>query len=123
MFNPILFSCYHKDDIMDKFLSRKDQIKEVENIQIPLSFANQINILLIFVQTFFYNTLISGIYPLQFIYVEDIETIWDKQYNLTEYSFFDSFDFVFSSYKHVYVFLLFDTYILAYFKIAYNKIR
>ena len=109
MFNPILFSCYHKDDIMDKFLSRKDQIKEVENIQIPLSFANQINILLIFVQTFFYNTLISGIYPLQFIYVEDIETIWDKPYNLTEYSFLIISSTYICSYFSIMIYHLFGT--------------
>ena len=66
MFNPILFSAYHKDDLMNKFLSRKEDIKEVEQIQIPLSIENKINITLIFIQTFFYNTLISGIYPLLF---------------------------------------------------------
>ena len=66
MFNPILFSAYHKDDLMNKFLSRKEDIKEVEQIQIPLSLENKINITLIFIQTFFYNTLISGIYPLLF---------------------------------------------------------
>ncbi len=66
MFNPILFSAYHKDDLMNKFLSRKDAIKEVEEIQPSLSIRNIINITLIFIQTFFYNTLISGIYPLLF---------------------------------------------------------
>jgi hypothetical protein len=66
MFNPILFSAYHKDDLMNKFLSRKDQIKEIEHIQLPLSTINKINITLIFIQTFFYNTLISGIYPILF---------------------------------------------------------
>ena len=66
MFNPILFSAYHKDDLMNKFLSRKESIKEVEQIQLPLSTQNKINITLIFIQTFFYNTLISGIYPLLF---------------------------------------------------------
>ena len=66
MFNPILFSAYHKDDLMNKFLSRKESIKEVEQIQLPLSKQNKINIILIFIQIFFYNTLISGIYPLLF---------------------------------------------------------
>ena len=69
MFNPILFSAYHKDDLMNKFLSRKEAIKEIEQIQIPLSRCNKINITLIFIQTFFYNTLISGIYPLLFEYM------------------------------------------------------
>ena len=69
MFNPILFSAYHKDDLMNKFLSRKEQIKEVEQIQVPLSIRNKINIVLILIQTFFYNTLISGIYPLLFEFI------------------------------------------------------
>ena len=69
MFNPILFSAFHKDDLMHKFLSRKEQIKEVEDMQIPMSFKNKINVILIFVQTFFYNTLISGIYPLLILFM------------------------------------------------------
>ena len=90
MFNPILFSAYHKDDIMNKFLSRKTQIKDIEDVQIPLSFKNKVNILIIFIQTFFYNTLISGIYPLQFIYLREIQTKKEKKEeksNLSEYSF------------------------------------
>ena len=73
MFNPILFSAYHKDDLMNKFLSRKEAIKEIEQIQIPLSTRNKINITLIFIQTFFYNTLISGIYPLLFEYMGETQ--------------------------------------------------
>ena len=87
MFNPILLSPFYKDDIMNKFLTRKEQIKEIEDIQIPLSLQNKINVIMIFVQTFFYNTLISGIYPLQFIYLRDIEDMWGDEYNITEYSF------------------------------------
>ena len=66
MFNPILFSAYHKDDLMNKFLSRKEEIKEIEKIQIPITPSNKTNIALIFIHNFFYNTLISGIYPLLF---------------------------------------------------------
>jgi hypothetical protein len=87
MFNPILFSAYHKDDIMNKFFTRKDQLKEVENIQIQISISNQINIILIFIQTFFYNSLISGIYPLQFDYILYFQKSASKNYNLDEYSF------------------------------------
>ena len=72
MYNPILFSAYHKDDLMHKFLSRKDEIKEIEEMQIPLSFRNKVNIILIFMHTFFYNTLISGIYPLLFLIIRNI---------------------------------------------------
>ena len=77
MFNPILFSAFHKDDLMNKFLSRKEEIKEIEDIQIPLSTQNKINIILIFIHTFFYNTLITGIYPLLFLYM--------KKENITNY--------------------------------------
>ena len=73
MYNPILFSAYHKDDLMNKFLSRKEEIKEVEEVQLPLSIRNKINIVLIFVHSFFYNTLISGIYPILFLFLESIE--------------------------------------------------
>ena len=89
MLNPILFSAYHKDDLMNKFLSRKEQIKEIEQIQTPLTPANKKNIILIFVQTFFYNSLISGIYPLLFVYLNksinfpDNSTISDQNSNLT----------------------------------------
>jgi len=83
MYNPILFSAYHKDDLMNKFLSRKEQLKEVEQMQIPLSISNKINIVLIFIQIFFYNTLISGIYPILFEYIGYIgsrEKSFDKEF-------------------------------------------
>ena len=66
MFNPILFSAYHKDDLMNKFLTRKDQIKCIEKMQISMTLSNKMNIALICIHNFFYNTLISGIYPLLF---------------------------------------------------------
>ena len=75
MYNPILFSAYHKDDLMNKFLSRKEEIKEVEEVQLPLSIRNKINIVLIFIHSFFYNTLISGIYPILFLFLEQKEAI------------------------------------------------
>ena len=78
MFNPILFSAYYKDDLMHKFLSRKEEIKEVNEIQIPLSLKNKINILLIFIQTFFYNSLISGIYPLIFLLIRELNIDYIK---------------------------------------------
>ena len=54
MFNPILFSAYHKDGIMNKLLSSKAQHKELEKIQIPMACQNKVNILMIFFQTFFF---------------------------------------------------------------------
>jgi hypothetical protein len=97
MFNPILFSAYHKDDLMNKFLSRKDAIKEVEEIQLPLSSHNKINIFLIFVQTFFYNTLISGIYPLIFEYMK----VTNKEISSISYSFFIIASTYFFSYSSI----------------------
>ena len=73
MYNPILFSAYDKDDLMHKFLSRKQEIKEIEEMQIPLSFKNKVNIILIYIQTFFYNNLISAIYPLIFLIIRQID--------------------------------------------------
>ena len=93
-FNPILFSAYHKDDLMHKFLSRKEEIKDIEYMQIPISFKNKINIILIFIHTFFYNTLISGIYPLLFYSI-------DKEY--INYSFL----------------IISSTYICSYFSILF----
>ena len=87
MFNPILLSPFAEDDIVKKFLPRKDQIKDIEKIQNPLSLSNKINIVLIFVQAFFYNTLISMIYPLQFVYMRHIIDNFGKDNNLDEYSF------------------------------------
>ena len=43
MFNPILFSAYHKDGIMNKLLSSKAQHKELEKIQIPMTCQNKVN--------------------------------------------------------------------------------
>ena len=49
LFNPVLFSPFHKDDIMNKFLSRKGQIKEVEEFQTPLSLSNVIRLFTILI--------------------------------------------------------------------------
>ena len=105
MYNPILFSAYHKDDLMNKFLSRKEQIKEVEQMQIPLSIPNKINIALIFIQIFFYNTLISGIYPILFEYIGYIGSK-DKE-----------FDFNFVPYS---LLIIASTYICSYFSIMFD---
>ena len=70
MYNPLLFSPFKNDDLLHKFLSRKKSFKEVEEMQTPLSKCNKINIILIFIQIFFYNTLLSSIYPLLFELME-----------------------------------------------------
>ena len=109
MFNPILFSAYYKDDLMNKFISRKDAIKEIEEIQVPLSLANKINISLIFIQTFFYNTLISGIYPLLFEFMAEPKTTsgsTGKDLEFIPYSLF----IIASTYLFSYFSIMFDHY-------------
>ena len=100
MFNPILFSAYHKDDLMNKFLSRKDQIKEVEKMQISMASVNKKNITLILIHHFFYNTLISGIYPLLFELVGET-----KENEFIPYS----------------LLIIASTYFFSYFSIMLNK--
>ena len=109
LFNPILYSPYHKDDIMTKFLSRNDQIKEVESIQEELSLSNQINIIMIFIHTFFYNTLISGIYPLQIMYINYYQKKVNKQYNLKEFSFLIISSTYVCSYFSIMIYYLFGS--------------
>ena len=70
IFNPILSSTYRKDNIISKFISNKKCLKEVEKYQSKISIYNKINIIYIFIHTFFYNTLITCIYPLLFIYIK-----------------------------------------------------
>ena len=68
IFNPILSSTYHKDNQLDKFLSTKQAFDDLKNIQKPLSTVNKINIVLILIHTFFYNSLITCIFPLLYFY-------------------------------------------------------
>ena len=128
MFNPILFSAYHKDDLMNKFLTSKEAIKEIEKMQLPLSTRNKINIIFIFIQTFFYNTLISGIYPLIFTFMENkndkvsnnVEDASDQGENNTPYSFFIIASTYFFSYFSIIIYYYFGTkYIKEAFIISY----
>ena len=110
LFNPILYSPYHKDDIMNKFLSRNDQIKEVENIQAEISLSNKINIIMIFIHTFFYNTLISGIYPSQIMYIHYFQNdIRKAEFNLNEFSFLIISSTYICSYFSIMIYYLFGS--------------
>ena len=100
MFNPLLFSAYYKDDLMNKFLSRKEEIKEVENMQISMTSSNKLNITLILIHYFFYNTLISGIYPLLFELV-----------GLTEDKYFIPYSLL----------IIASTYFFSYFSLMFHK--
>ena len=68
IFNPILSASYYKDNLLDKFLSTKDAFNEIKTIQKKISPVNKRNIILIFTQTFFYNSLLTCIFPLLFYY-------------------------------------------------------
>ena len=68
IFNPILSSAYYKDNQLDKFLSTKQAFDDLKNIQKPLSSVNKVNIVLIFIHSFFYNSQITNIFPALYFY-------------------------------------------------------
>ena len=78
IFNPVLSSTYRKDNIISKFISNKECLKEVKKNQNKISLKNKINIIYIFIHSFFYNSLFTCIYPLLFIYIKgkDYEHIY-----------------------------------------------
>ena len=80
IFNPILSSSYYKDNLLDKFLSTKEAFTEVKKIQNPISKENKRNIILILAQTFFYNTLLTCIFPIFYFY-EYVRSIEKSIYN------------------------------------------
>ena len=66
IFNPILSASYYKDNLLDKFLSTKDAFNEIKNIQRKITLVNKRNIILILTQAFFYNSLLTCIFPVLF---------------------------------------------------------
>ena len=70
IFNPILSSTFKKDNMISKFISNKDCFKEMEKKQNKITLYNKINIIYIFIHSFFLNSLITCIYPLLFIYIK-----------------------------------------------------
>ena len=79
IFNPILSASYYKDNLLDKFLSTKDAFNEIKNIQRKITLVNKRNIILIITQAFFYNTLLTCIFPILF-YNFDIKKSLDNIY-------------------------------------------
>jgi len=63
IYNPILSSAFNKDSILEKCISSKNAIKEVERSHSPISYVNKINILLISIQACTYGTIITSIMP------------------------------------------------------------
>ena len=66
IFNPILSASYYRDNLLDKFLSTKDAFNEIKNIQRKITLVNKRNIILILTQAFFYNSLLTCIFPVLF---------------------------------------------------------
>ena len=69
IFNPILSSSYYKDNLLQKFLSTKEAFAESEKMENSIGDQNKRNMILIFAQTFFCNSLISSIFPILYYYV------------------------------------------------------
>ena len=63
IYNPILSSAFNKDSILEKCISSKNAIKEVERSHSPISYVNKINIILISIQACIYGTIITSIMP------------------------------------------------------------
>ena len=75
IFNPILSASYYKDNLLDKFLSTKDAFNEIKNIQRKITLVNKRNIILILTQAFFYNSLLTCIFPVLFDTFKSDKTI------------------------------------------------
>ena len=94
IFNPILSAAYKNDNIIMKFLSKKDGGNEIKQAQIPMSLFNKINISFIIIHTFFYNTLITCIYPLLFIYIKHKNNKHIYSFLTIVFTYFSSFFFM-----------------------------
>ena len=68
IYNPILSSAFNKDSIIEKCISSKNAIKEVERSHSPISYVNKINVILISIQACIYGTIITSIMPVIPIY-------------------------------------------------------
>ena len=69
IFNPILSASYYKDNLLDKFLSTRDAFNEIKTIQRKITLVNKRNIILILTQTFFFNSLLTCIFPVLYYYI------------------------------------------------------
>ena len=63
IYNPVLSSTYHKDSLLEKCVSSKNALKEVERSQSPLSHSNKTNLILIYIQAAIYGSMITNIFP------------------------------------------------------------
>ena len=94
IFNPILSASYKSDNIIMKFLSKKDGGSEIKQAQIKMSLFNKLNIALIIIHSFFYNTLITSIYPLLFIYFKQKNAHHIYSFLIIVFTYLSSFFFM-----------------------------
>ena len=64
IYNPVLSSTYFKDSILEKCISNPDAIKEIKKSQSPLSHSNFINLILLYIHSCFYGSMLTNIFPL-----------------------------------------------------------
>jgi hypothetical protein len=72
IYNQILSATYNKDSLLEKCISSQNALKEVERSQSSLSHSNKTNLILIYVQAFFYGSLLTSIFPILPYYFEKI---------------------------------------------------
>ena len=94
IFNPILSSPYKNDNIVMKFLSKKDGGNEIYRAQKTMSLLNKINIIFLIIHSFFYNTLVTCIYPLLFIYIKHKNNEHIYSFLTIVFTYFSSFFFM-----------------------------
>ena len=64
IYNPVLSSTYVKDSILEKCISNPNAIKEIKKNHSPLSFSNKTNLILLYIHSCIYGTMITNIFPL-----------------------------------------------------------
>ena len=64
IFNPVLSSTYYKDSILEKCISNPDAVKEIKKSQSPLSHSNNTNLILLYIHSCIYGSMLTNIFPL-----------------------------------------------------------
>ena len=104
IFNPILSASYNKDNLLDKFLSTKEAFSAAKKIQSEITPENKRNIILLMVQTFFYNSLLTCIFPIIYYY-EYVRSLGDEDSILNDLWFVNLLLFAIVSITYISQFL------------------
>jgi hypothetical protein len=62
IYNPVLSSTYYKDSILEKCISNPDAIQEIKKSQSPLSHSNYINLILLYIHSCFYGSMLTNVF-------------------------------------------------------------